>query len=156
MTTTYETSQTVDCDPRLVVISNVIDDGHDEPTRPPVTAFESPFQQRTLHEVGASVRRIARQEGSNIDSLLFVVLDQRSTTDKTALLVQINGGDGEDFDVESLRASFDVVNYTLNSLNVGVTSFVEQQDLARANLLMHLGASEKPRGGPAPRRKLGR
>lgn len=83
------------------------------------------------------------------------MLDKRSETDGTALLAQINGSDDADLDVESLRASFEVVNYTLNSLNVGVTSFGEQQSRATDGVLEHPDSARKLRGTPAPRRKLG-
>lgn len=150
LTSTYETSETVDCDPRLAIISSLDNHSFDRATRPPVSAFTSPFLQRSLHQIAADVRRIAKRESSDIDNIWFVVLDERSNSDKTALLVQINdqGDDGEEaHDVESLRASFEVVNYTLNSLNVGVTSFVEQQDRATDDVLRHPDTTNKPRGG---------
>lgn len=160
MTATYAVSETVDCVPRLVIISGLERSRFEEPSLPPTKAVNTPFKGSSAKDVAAALCALSQQKTSDLDSSYFAILDERSATDKTALLVQIVNAESSSygFDIDSVRASCETVNYTLNSLNVGVTSMGEQQALASANqsnILRHPDTSQRPRGGSEPRKKLG-
>jgi hypothetical protein len=87
-------------------------------------------------------------------SRYFVVLDERTVQDNTALLV--TRGDNLDYGTPTVRVTFDTAQHLLISLEIGNMGFKELQDIA-ASQDGALGSHPEPpkKGDPAPRKKLG-
>ena len=76
------------------------------------TAPDSPFKGKTLAESHQMLRQL-RLGTSDIDHTSFVIMDERSLTDDTVLLVNALDNEGEEGQLRSIRVSFEIVHWRL-------------------------------------------
>ncbi|EMD63371.1 hypothetical protein COCSADRAFT_357797 [Bipolaris sorokiniana ND90Pr] len=140
--------------PSLVILttSNTSDKGSDALTS---SASRSPLQPFTSPFLGKSVENAAQHPVFQ-NASLFVVLDERSTRDNTALLAarDPNGT------VDTVRVTFSAVQRTLISLDICSIGFAEIQSIADAQgndgvYGTPVSTQGPQKGCPAPRKKLG-
>ena len=76
-----------------------------------ITSPDSPFKSKSPSECHQLLRQL-RRNGSDIDYCSFVIMDERSLTDETVLLVNAPG-EGEEGEVQVLRVSFELAHERL-------------------------------------------
>lgn len=86
----------------------------------------------------------------NVD--LFAILDERSESDDTAILVS-RAPDGK---ISTVRAAFDLVQIQLVALQVGSGGFEELQSIAATSGgVLRSNNENVKKGGATPRKRLG-
>lgn len=90
-------------------------------TEPPVDNFPSPFLGMNLVEIGQLLQSNV-DDSSPICTWLYAVLDERSKSDRSVLLV-----DSADDKIEIVRVGFETANLQLVTLAVVVISVSELQ-----------------------------
>ncbi|KAL1615676.1 hypothetical protein SLS56_011727 [Neofusicoccum ribis] len=110
-------------------------------TLPPVQQSAPPFPKQTAEHVAQHVGSAA----------FFVLLDERSVTDDTAVLAARRAGGA----VDTVRVAFSAVQHLLASLDMATMGFAEIQSIAEANGGVYGGGGAPRQGGPAPRKRLG-
>jgi len=103
LTSTYANK---DGNPALAVISK-LDEKYTEPTQPPVDTFTTPFVKKSASECSKLIREMTGKNKSDLNYEYLVILDERSSKDQTALVVNSFDPDVEPI---SLRAAFEIVN----------------------------------------------
>lgn len=130
LTSSYENGRKVsDCDPCLVLVKDLatLKSKPIKATEPPVDNFTSAFLGMDLLEIAELLESNVEDPGVLCD-WLFAVLDERSKSDRSVLLVESADGD-----VETVRVGFETANLQLVAWGVGVTSAGELQSLAEEN-----------------------
>ncbi|KAF2160264.1 hypothetical protein M409DRAFT_29353 [Zasmidium cellare ATCC 36951] len=87
-----------------------------------------PFKNKTPGECHAILRRLQRDNGSELNWSAFVILDERSLRDDTAIIVSDGAWDGV---LDTVRSVFSVIDRTLGLLLIGDISFDECMEEAR-------------------------
>lgn len=130
----------------------VIVEARDGASRIPDQATIPPLDESFSAYIAASVGDAAAKHVAKASH--FVVLDEQSSNDDTALLVSRNQDDGT---VDSVaRVTFDSVQAVLVSLAMATLGFAEVQSIADSRGGIYGKPTEPPnRGEPAPRMKLG-
>ncbi|KAK7946230.1 uncharacterized protein PG986_010551 [Apiospora aurea] len=130
----------------------VVVEARDGASRIPDQATVPPLHESFSAYIAASVGDAATQHVGEASH--FVVLDEQSSNDGTALLLSRNQHDGT---VDSVaRVTFDSVQAVLVSLATATLGFTEVQSIADSRGGIYGRPTESPkRGGPAPRMKLG-
>lgn len=83
---------------------------------------------------------------------LFAILDERSESDDTAILVS-RAPDGN---ISTVRAAFDLVQIQLVALKVGSGGFEELQSIAATSGgVLRSNNENAKKGGATPRKRLG-
>jgi len=101
-----------------------IGDMEDEQHRT-ITSPESPFKGKSPAECHQLLRQLRRNE-SDIDYCSFVVMDERSLTDDTVLLVNAPG-EGEEGDVQSVRVAFEIAHWRLSGYSMAMMDVGEDR-----------------------------
>ena len=77
-----------------------------------ITKPDSPFKGKTPAECHRLLRQL-RLGTSDIDHTSFVIMDERSLTDDTVLLVNTLDNEGEEVQLRSIRVIFEIVHWRL-------------------------------------------
>ena len=77
-----------------------------------ITKPDSPFKGKTPAECHRLLRQL-RLGTSDIDHTSFVIVDERSLTDDTVLLVNTLDNEGEEVQLRSIRVIFEFVHWRL-------------------------------------------
>ena len=77
-----------------------------------ITKPDSPFKGKTPAECYRLLRQL-RLGTSDIDHTSFVIMDERSLTDDTVLLVNTLDNEGEEVQLRSIRVIFEIVHWRL-------------------------------------------
>lgn len=116
--------------------------------------------------VGLTPEEVSRRLGPEHE--LFIVLDESSAEDETALLVGRGARyshqddddtakkDNGDDSVETVRIGFEEAQCLITSLEVATTGFAELQSIAHSSGGVLRTGPGAQRGGKAPRKMLGR
>jgi hypothetical protein len=104
-----------------------IGDMEDEQHRT-ITSPESPFKSKSPAECHQLLRQI-RRNGSDIDYCSFVVMDERSLTDETVLLVNAPG-ESEEGEVQTVRVAFEIAHERLGVYFVAEANMSEDKVVA--------------------------
>ncbi|KAI1380613.1 hypothetical protein F4677DRAFT_192890 [Hypoxylon crocopeplum] len=116
----------------------------------PTTASEAPLEPFTSPFLNQSVEEVSRQLN---EADLFAVLDERSTEDETAVLVERKSNGS----IETVRVTFDSAQHVLVALDVATLGFTEIQQIAESSGGAYGWNRTKPKKGkPAPRKRLRR
>ncbi|KAK8110223.1 uncharacterized protein PG998_006680 [Apiospora kogelbergensis] len=130
----------------------VIVEARDGASRISDQASIPPLDESFTAYIAASVDEAAANHVAKASH--FVVLDEQSSNDDTALLVSRNQDDGTVDGVA--RLTFDSVQAVLVSLAMATLGFAEVQGIADSQGGIYGKPTESPkRGEPAPRMKLG-
>ena len=105
-----------------------IGDMEDEQHRT-ITSPESPFKGKPPAECHQLLRQLRRNE-SDIDYCSFVVMDERSLTDDTVLLVNALG-EGEEGEVQSIRVAFEIAHWRLSGYSMVMMNMGEDRAVAK-------------------------
>ncbi|KAH0292585.1 hypothetical protein M436DRAFT_49156 [Aureobasidium namibiae CBS 147.97] len=150
---TYENSSKMDCQPSLKLISSLEDlemTTHPIVTAPPVHPFTSPFLSRSPAEV-AEILAARTSSDSMIESNLFAILDEKSLSEDSGLIVQVKAGR-----VESVRVHLDTINAELIRVKMITFDVKETQGLVgKDGVFRTKPPDESKKGGSAVRKKLG-
>ena len=94
-----------------------------EVTHPPIREgiYDSPFKGKSLYECYEMFRRMNRRNGVELNYWFFVVLDERSLRDGTAILAAWNTEQEEG--IIHGRAKFKNVNSQIVCLSIGHQGF---------------------------------
>ncbi|KAI1103184.1 hypothetical protein F4804DRAFT_239260 [Jackrogersella minutella] len=115
----------------------------------PTTASSPPLQPFTSPFIGQSVEQISRQFN---EMAHFSVLDERSTEDETAVLVERNSDDS----IHTVRVTFGSSQSLLTALDVATLGFTEIQNIATSSGGVYGKNHPSPQEGQlAPRKRLG-
>lgn len=143
----------MDCQPSLKLIPSLDDLGtatHPIATVPLVHPFTSPFLSKSPAEV-AEILAANAPSDSMIDSTLFAILDEKSMSQDSGLIVQV-----KDDRVESVRVHFDTVNAELIRVKMITFDIKETQGLVgKDGVFRTKPPDESRKGGAAVRKKLG-
>jgi hypothetical protein len=126
----------VDDDEWNVVFVDCVDNYYDERSWAPVeddSDPDSPFIGKTPQECHQLLMKLRKDTESEIDTNMFVIMDERSTKDDTVLLVTVerdDGGENEVLAMPTLRATFQVTNTTLALYAVGFSTVEEDEERA--------------------------
>ena len=104
-----------------------IGDMEDEQNRT-ITSSDSPFKDKSPSEFHQLLRQL-RLEGSDIDYCSFVIMDERSLTDNTVLLVN-TPGEGEEGEVQSVRVAFEIAHWKLSGYLMAMMNMSEDRAVA--------------------------
>jgi hypothetical protein len=104
-----------------------IGDMEDEQNRT-MTSPESPFKNKSPAECHQLLRQL-RLDGSDIDYCSFVIMDERSLTDGTVLLVNAPG-EGEEGGVQSTRVVFEIAHWKLSGYFMAMMDMGEDREVA--------------------------
>lgn len=104
-----------------------IGDMEDEQNRT-ITSPDSPFKGKSPTECHLLLRRL-RCNDSDVDYCSFVVMDERSLTDDTVLLVTAPG-EGEEGEVQSLRVTFKIAHWRLSGYSMAMMDMGEDRAVA--------------------------
>lgn len=104
-----------------------IGDMEDEQNRT-VTSPDSPFKNKSPSDCHELLRQL-RHNGSDIDYCSFVIMDERSLTDETVLLVNAPG-EGEEGEVQVLRVAFEIAHERLGVYFVAEADMSEDRVVA--------------------------
>lgn len=135
---------------------------YDRATQIPVT--ESPtdiFHDMGVQECARAVHSFVKSTKSDINYEYLAILDERSVTDSTVLLVE---NDVRGCEISVLRAAPEVANVTLARISAGVGSFSECAEIAakETDNVYRLRLAEREADHntdpqkTAPRKELGR
>jgi hypothetical protein len=147
----------MNCQPSLHLISSLetlTPTTQPHATTPPlVHPFTSPFLARSHAEIAEKLRSsIAGNAPNTIDPNLFAVLDERSVSEDSGLIVQVKDGGA----VESVRVHFDTVNAELIRVRMITFDIAETKGLVGADGVFRTQPPQESRkGGCAVRKKLG-
>ena len=114
----------VDSLTQIYTAETEIGDMEDEQHRT-ITSPESPFKGKSPAECHQLLRQLRRNE-SDIDYCSFVVMDERSLTDDTVLLVNAPG-EGEEGDVQSVRVAFEIAHWRLSGYSMAMMDVGEDR-----------------------------
>lgn len=143
----------MDCQPSLKLISSLDDlepTTHPIATAPLVHPFTSPFLAASPAEV---LKTIAAETSldSIIDQTLFAILDEKSLSEDSGLIVQSKDGR-----MQSVRVHFDTINAELIRVKMITFDIKETQGLVDVDGVFRTKPPEEGRkGGSAVRKKLG-
>lgn len=104
-----------------------IGDMEDEQNRT-ITSPDSPFKNKSPSECHQLLRQL-RRNGSDIDYCSFVIMDERSLTDETVLLVNAAAED-EEGEVQVLRVAFEIAHERLGVYFVAEADMSEDRVVA--------------------------
>jgi hypothetical protein len=107
-----------------------IGDMEDEQIRT-ITSPDSPFKGKPPAECHQLLRQLRRNE-SDIDYCSFVVMDERSLTDDTVLLVNAPGEGEEEGDVQTIRVAFEIAHWRLSGYSMAMMDIGEDRKVAEA------------------------
>ncbi|KAI5248844.1 hypothetical protein E4T43_00950 [Aureobasidium subglaciale] len=152
---TYQNSSKMDCQPYLLLITSLDYlgfNGHAHATQPPVNSFSSPFLGKSLEQTVEILQQTIGTSKSNIVDLnLFAVLDDRSLSSDSGLVVQVKDGV-----VDSVRVHFDTINAELMRISIITQNIKETKWLVGDDGVFRTKPPEESKKGrPAPRKKLG-
>jgi hypothetical protein len=108
-------------------VETEIGDKEDEQNRT-ITSPDSPFKNKSPYECHQLLRQL-RRNGSDIDYCSFVIMDERSLTDETVLLVNAPAEDDEG-EVQCLRVSFEIAHERLGVYFVAEADMSEDRVVA--------------------------
>jgi hypothetical protein len=119
-------------------------------------ATDSPFYGASAQEVADALKEHAPNDNHNKGPAqnCFIILDETSETEDSAMIVCWNGMANE---VGIVRAHFDTILAELPALHIGGTDIREMRSIADRNGgLLRVGSSDQKRmlGGAAPRKRL--
>ena len=120
----------VDSLTQIYIDETEIGDMEDEQHRT-VTSPESPFKGKSPAECHQLLRQLRRKE-SDIDYCSFVVMDERSLTDDTVLLVNAPGEGEEEGDVQTIRVAFEIAHWRLSGYSMAMMDIGEDRKVAEA------------------------
>lgn len=152
---TYHNSSKMDCQPSLLLVSSLdklVQANMSEATQPPISPFQSPFIGKSIEDVARTLHSTIEDALSNaIDPNFFAVLDEKSLSDESGLIVQVKNGA-----VDFVRVHFDTINAELIRIQMITFDIKETKGLVREDGVFRTRPPEESRkGGPAPRKKLG-
>ena len=104
-----------------------IGDMEDEQNRT-VTSPDSPWKGKSPIECHRLLRE-SRLNGSDIDYCSFVIMDERSLSDDTVLLVNAPG-EGELGEVQSIRVAFEITHWRLSGYSMAMMDMAEDRAVA--------------------------
>ena len=104
-----------------------IGDMEDEQNRT-FTSPDSPFKGKSPEECYQLLRQL-RCNGSDVDYCSFVVMDERSLTDDTVLLVNAPV-EGEEGEVQSVRVAFQIAHWRLSGYSMAMMDMGEDRVVA--------------------------
>lgn len=121
-------------------------------TQPPISPFQSPFIGKSIEDVANSLHSTINNASFRaVDPDLFAVLDEKSLSEDTGLIVEVKNGE-----VDSVRVHFDTINAELIRIKMITFDIKETKGLAGEDGVFRTKPPEESRkGGPAPRKKLG-
>lgn len=90
-----------------------------------VTSPDSPFKDKSPEECHQMLCQL-RRDGSDVDYCSFVVMDERSLTDETVLLVNAPG-EGEEGEVQSVRVAFEIAHWRLSGYSMAMMDMSEDR-----------------------------
>jgi hypothetical protein len=108
-----------------------IGDMEDEQNRT-VTSPDSPFKGKSPAECHQLLRQLRRNE-SDVDYCSFVVMDERSLTDDSVLLVNAPG-EGEEGEVQSVRVTFEIAHWRLSGYSMAMMDMGEDRKVAEGTV----------------------
>ncbi|EYE93634.1 uncharacterized protein EURHEDRAFT_414042 [Aspergillus ruber CBS 135680] len=137
LTNTYDNDP--DCEPALIFLSTISKSDWetytlDSATQTPVTeSFISPFVGMTVQQVAGCLR--ANASGTLLSETYFYIADERTATDQTLLLVEIEGEGIEG--LRSVRVAGECANPDGVALTVGTIGFEEIESLVGDDGVYH-------------------
>ena len=142
----------MDCQPSLYLISSLDDSTPTAATTPPIQPFTSPFLTKTPSEIAETLSSLFADTSSNtIDPTLFAILDERSISEDSGLIVQIKDGL-----VDCVRVHFDTINAELIRIQIITFDVKETKGLVGEDGVFGTKPPEESKkGGFAARKKLG-
>jgi len=93
-----------------------------------ISSPDSPFKFKSPTECHQLLRQL-RRDGSDIDYCSFVIMDERSLTDDTVLLVNAPG-EGEEGGVQSIRVVFEIAHWKLSGYFMAMMDMGEDRKVA--------------------------
>jgi hypothetical protein len=108
-------------------VETEIGDMEDEQNKT-ITSPDSPFKNKSPSECH-QLLRLLRRQGSDIDYCSFVIMDERSLTDETVLLVNAPGED-EEGEVQTIRVAFEIAHERLGVYFVAEADMSEDRVVA--------------------------
>ena len=93
-----------------------------------ITSPDSPFKSKSPAECHQLLRQL-RVDGSDIDYCSFVIMDERSLTDDTVLLVNAPG-EGEGGEVQSVRVAFEIAHWKLSGYFMAMMDMGDDREVA--------------------------
>jgi hypothetical protein len=113
--------------PYLLLVSSLDELVHAkqlDATQPPISPFQSPFIGKSIKNVVNALHSTAKGTVSDtIDPDLFAILDERSLSEDSGLIVQIKDGE-----VDSVRVHFDTINSELIRVQIITCDIKETQE----------------------------
>jgi hypothetical protein len=145
----------MDCQPSLHLISSLetfLPTAQPHATTPSIHPFTSPFRAKSSAEIAEILRSsIAGNASNTIDPTLFAVLDEKSVSEDSGLIVQIKDGV-----VDCVRVHFDTVNAELIRIQMITFDIEETKGLVGEDGVFRTQPPQQSRkGGWAARKKLG-
>lgn len=104
-----------------------IGDMEDEQNRT-VTSPDSPWKGKSPTDCHQLLRQ-SRLNGSDIDYCSFVIMDERSLSDDTVLLLNAPG-EGELGEVQSIRVAFEIAHWRLSGYSMAMMDMAEDRAVA--------------------------
>lgn len=111
----------------FVFIDN-LEKKHESVSEVPITTPESsawPFLGKSAQECHELLRKLVEETGSDVDYDCFAMMDARSAEDSTLILAE-----GEDEEVDVVRARFEDASLVMLNLRAGNGSVLEYQEEA--------------------------
>lgn len=96
------------------------------------TSQHSPFKGKSPTGCHLLLRQLRRNE-SDIDYCSFVVMDERSLTDDTVLLVNAPG-ESEEGEVQSVRVAFEIAHWRLSGYSMMMMDMAEDRAVAQGTV----------------------
>jgi len=123
-------------EPSLVVIGSLttkyaeattVLPGHD------TDMFTSPFVNQDNYEVARLLRKMAQDTQTDVNTDFFIILDSRTMSTSSAVLVEVKDPEeeGDDVVVETVRVDLKIVHGLVMSMSIGKPSMDELQDIAK-------------------------
>ncbi|SMR47999.1 unnamed protein product [Zymoseptoria tritici ST99CH_3D1] len=96
---------------QFIVVIRDLDETYTEISSPPVSDFDPPFAGQTAKECWQTLSAMTSRTKSDLDAELFVILDERSSQDDSALIVLVLQDDGKsDPKIETVRVDLKLVS----------------------------------------------